>query len=99
MSTASESENRLLVPISIEALVVEESRGRWTDLSVDFSRLYEGYILGSQLTPALFNSKDCPHGPGVHLHWALPAAHRRGGNVLARARRMAGAAHAGANEG
>lgn len=98
MSDALESENRLLVPISIEALVVEDSPGGgWSDLSVNFSRLYEGYILGSQLSPALFNSRDCPHKPGVHLHWALPAAHRRGGNVLARARRMA-KAHSGLAE-
>jgi hypothetical protein len=86
----AESENRLLVPISIEALVVEDpKRGRWSDLSVDFSGLYRGYFLGSQLIPGLFSTKDCPHNPGVHLLWTLPAAHRRGGNRLAQARRMA----------
>jgi hypothetical protein len=90
MNDASGSDRRLLVPISIEALVVEEeSRGRWCDLGVDFSRLYEGDTLGSKLTPALFVPKDSLHKPGVHLHWALPAAHRRGGNSLAQARRMA----------
>ena len=93
MSNVSGSENRLLVPISIEALVIEEKSGKWSDLSLDFSRLYEGYILafGSQtaLGPELFNITGCPHKPGVHLHWAVPAAHRRGGNLLAQARRMA----------
>ena len=103
MSDAAGSENRLLVPISIEALVVEKSQGRWSDLSVDFSKLYAGRILGSgsakgesghvvnprRLAPQPFQDSDCPYAEGVHLHWALPAAHRRGGNRLARARRMA----------
>ncbi len=80
----------LLVPISMEALVVEgQGLGRWSDLSIDFSRLYQGDILGSQLTPALFNREDCPHEPGVHLHWTLPEAMRRGGNRLVQARSMA----------
>ncbi len=80
----------LLVPISMEALVVEDqSLGSWSDLSIDFSRLYRGDILGSQLTPALFNRMNCPHDPGVHLHWTLPEAMRRGGNRLVQARSMA----------
>lgn len=68
----TEFENHLLVPINIEALVVGKQGDRWTDLSPDFSKLYEGKILGSQITPALFNDKAGLHEPGIHLHWALP---------------------------
>jgi hypothetical protein len=89
MGDVAKPENRLLVPISIEALVVEANGGRWSDLSVDFSRLYEGDILGSELAPALFDARDRIQEPGVHLHWALPSALKRGSNTLARARRMA----------
>ena len=74
MSNDSETQKHLLVPINIEALVVGDSRDRWTDLSPDFSKLYEGRILGSQIAPSLFNDKTDLHPPGVHLHWALPDA-------------------------
>lgn len=90
MSAGATTSHSLLVPIGLEALVVENADlGEWSDLTVDFSRLYQGDILGSQLTPTLFNPRTCPHDPGVHLHWTLPDAMRRGGNRLVQARSMA----------
>ena len=90
MSAGATTSHSLLVPIGLEALVVENADlGEWSDLTVDFSRLYQGDILGSQLTPTLFNPRTCPHDPGVHLHWTLPDAMRRGGNHLVQARSMA----------
>jgi hypothetical protein len=75
MSAGATTSHSLLVPIGLEALVVENADlGEWSDLTVDFSRLYQGDILGSQLTPTLFNPRTCPHDPGVHLHWTLPDA-------------------------
>ena len=78
MSNVATSDSYLLVPINVEALVAGASSGRWTDLSPDFSRLYEGTILGSQVAPRPFDAK--PQGPpaGIHLHWALPDALTRG---------------------
>jgi hypothetical protein len=77
----TEFENHLLVPINIEALVVGKQIGRWTDLSPDFSKLFEGKILGSQITPALFDDKAGLHKPGIHLHWALPDALTHGRQI------------------
>ena len=81
MSEANDSDNHLLVPINIEALVVGKKHGRWTDLSPKFSKLYEGGFLGSQVAPALFNDQDELHPAGVHLHWALPDALTHGRQV------------------
>lgn len=74
MSNVSTPENYLLVPIDVEALVVGAQVGQWTDLHPDFSRLYEGKVLGSQLAPALFTPQPEGLPSGIHLHWALPDA-------------------------
>jgi hypothetical protein len=81
MSNDTEAQKHLLVPINIEALVVGDKRDRWSDLSPDFSKLYEGRILGSQIAPALFNDQENIHPPGVHLHWALPDALTHGRQI------------------
>jgi hypothetical protein len=81
MSNDTETQKHLLVPINIEALAVGDRRDRWTDLSPDFSKLYEGRILGSQIAPALFDHKTDIHPTGVHLHWALPDALTHGRQV------------------
>jgi hypothetical protein len=74
MSSVSTPENYLLVPINIEALVVGAPGGQWTDLHPDFSLLYRGQILGSQIPSGLFDTKSELHKAGIHLHWALPGA-------------------------
>jgi hypothetical protein len=85
MNNGSTPNNYLLVPINIEALVVGAAAGLWSDLHPDFSMLYGGRILGSQIAPALFDARPQvvgtppdtePQGPqpGIHLHWALPDA-------------------------
>lgn len=74
MSNVSTPENYLLVPINVEALVVGAQVGQWTDLHPDFSRLYEGKVLGSQLAPVLFSPRPEGLPSGIHLHWALPDA-------------------------
>lgn len=74
MSSVSTPENYLLVPINVEALVVGRQGGQWTDLHPDFSLLFRGQILGSQITPEPFNTTSELHKAGIHLHWALPGA-------------------------
>ena len=92
MSDTSAANSYLLVPINVEALVVGTAAGLWSDLQVDFSQMFQAKILGSQISPALFDARPQvvgdpdpdhtiePHGPqpGVHLHWALPDALTRG---------------------
>ena len=94
MSGETKPESCLLAPMEVEALAVGTPGGRWTDLHPDFSLLYQGKILGSQVTPALFRSqapKNPPAAqgrskaplrwweqPGIHLHWTLPEALTRG---------------------
>src|ERR1700739_12349 len=66
---------RLLVPINIEALLVGRTvaGSGWINLKPDFRVLKANRILGQQLENKPFESivPDL-HGPGVHLHWALP---------------------------
>jgi hypothetical protein len=79
MSAGINHRKHLLVPINVEALVIGEEHAerkdlRWSHLSPDFSRLYQGDILGGRLSPSLKSKQDNPHKSGVHLHWALPDA-------------------------
>jgi hypothetical protein len=92
MSDTRAADSYLLVPINVEALVVGAAPGLWTDLRPDFSQIFRRRILGSQISPALFDARPQvagnpdaqspiqPQGPqsGVHLHWALPDALTRG---------------------
>ncbi len=75
----------LLVPINVEALAVgrqtTKSGQGWSDLCPDFSRLYEGDILGGQLTPSLDTQSNPQLPAGIHLHWALPDALTHGRQV------------------
>ncbi|OQW75607.1 MAG: hypothetical protein BVN35_08125 [Proteobacteria bacterium ST_bin11] len=68
---------RLLIPINIEALAVDNDQARkaeWVDLKPDFrgiTRLNE--FLGSQMAQGgRFSSTKGSRKAGVHLHWALP---------------------------
>lgn len=81
------SENYLLVPVHIEALVVGAPILQWTDLHPEFSRLFQAKILGSELTPDLFKVEGAKTSgnrtkwwaqTGIHLHWTLPEALKRG---------------------
>lgn len=68
------SDPRLLVPINVEALVVDESasRAEWVNLKPDFRAMNWGRVLGQQLEPQPLSPTTGIHQPGIHLHWALP---------------------------
>jgi hypothetical protein len=78
MAENNTSEKYLLVPMNIEALVVGKETDGWADLCPDFSKIKSRNILGSQLTPVLFETKKNLNKAGVHLHWALPDAMTHG---------------------
>jgi hypothetical protein len=67
----SQSANYLLVPITIEALVVGEAdcNETWATASMDYAQ--SAYLLDPDPGPAASAAR--PEG-GVHLHWALPDA-------------------------
>lgn len=69
------SKRRLLVPMNIEALLVGQipDGDGWVDLKPDFRGIYYNQFLGQQLEKEPFGPLIADlHGPGVHLHWALP---------------------------
>jgi len=71
----SEKQNRLLVPMNIEALLVGQSveGSVWANLKRDFRAMnYQLGFLGQNLETEAFGSVQTLHDPGVHLHWALP---------------------------
>lgn len=70
----AEQKTRLLVPMDIEALLVGQAGGSsWVDLKPDFRSIYFNQFLGQQLESRPFGPTVSDlHGPGVHLHWALP---------------------------
>jgi hypothetical protein len=69
----------LLVPMRLQALPVPEAPdpdSRWADLTPRYDEL-DGETprtLGYELRPTLFDQPPEPPGPGIHLHWTLPAA-------------------------
>jgi hypothetical protein len=81
MTEASESSEQtyLLVPMCLEALVVGDKGPQqtdWIDQTPAFSRINLQNVqgLGREIVPRLFDARFEPYPPGVHLHWALPAA-------------------------
>jgi len=67
----------LLVPMNIEALVIDKTKAEkteWVNLKPDFRAVYKrDQVLGQQLEkPLLFSPSTRLHKAGVHLHWALP---------------------------
>ena len=67
--------NYLLVPITVEALVVGEADrdGRWATAPMDYTRW--AHLLDPDPGPVVsaVGQQEGPEG-GVHLHWALPDA-------------------------
>lgn len=64
---------RLLVPMNIEALVVEKNdKKQWVDLTPKFFNLERNEFLGQDLETEISDIVNDLHEPGVHLHWALP---------------------------
>lgn len=62
---------KLLVPMSIEALVLSKAKNNCVDLSAQLKD-YEQSILGETLQPKV--NKTLTLEKGVHLHWTLPKA-------------------------
>lgn len=70
-----EGGRRLLVPMNVEALAVgKEPRDRYVDVTPEFHGIPRNRFLGKDLQRdepcSTWRSKL--HGPGIHLHWALP---------------------------
>jgi len=77
----SESSDRyLLVPMSVEALLVgkdADSTTTWSDISPRFADVRKKWnYLGVEIVDLLDKSKWTPKS-GIHLHWALPEAMAR----------------------
>ncbi|MCK5125642.1 MAG: hypothetical protein KAR42_05260 [candidate division Zixibacteria bacterium] len=72
-------DKRLLVPISIEGLLVnKDGNGKpFANLTPDFDNLDADFVLGDNIAQEYFKTAPNPE-PGLHLHWALPDAHTRG---------------------
>ncbi len=68
-------EPRFLVPMALEALVVD-SRGnsaQYANLTPKYDLINYGVVLGEKIIGSVFTTSGGPE-PGVHLHWALPDA-------------------------
>lgn len=63
--------SKLLVPMSVEALVVSQNRTDCVDLGPQWNK-YEQSFLGDVLQPNINKPKTLKKG--VHLHWTLPKA-------------------------
>lgn len=80
------STSNLLVPINLDALVVNNNNHLWKDLSLDIDRLKEferygslGYYLEKKvIIPGQSNTDDEIIAKGIHLHWTLPDGFRKG---------------------
>lgn len=64
---------RLLVPITLDILLIGKRTGAWADLSLKYSDLFKG----GDATQGPFATKDPPES-GAHLLWTLPYALRSG---------------------
>ena len=87
----SDKNIKLLVPVHLDAMVINGNKSFWKDLSLNIDNLAIGnfsdnsglgYYLekGVQQTAGdcFYKDKDGIHLLGVHLHWVLPAALRHG---------------------
>lgn len=64
---------RLLVPMNIEALVVEKNdTTNWANLTPKFINVNRNEFLGQDLETPISDVVTGLNKPGVHLHWALP---------------------------
>ncbi len=72
-------DKRLLVPISLEGLLVNnKGNGKtFAKLTPDFDNLDANFVLGDTIAQEYFKTAPNPE-PGLHLHWALPDALTRG---------------------
>ncbi len=63
----------LLVPMNIEALVVEKAAAPGVDMTPSFGKVRRAAVLGEQLTQEPCSGiNPALHKRGIHLHWALP---------------------------
>ncbi len=81
----TDAPNSLLVPVAVEALVVND----WVQKTVEFHRWEMEYAnlqqFLSPLPPAFSSLSETAPPQGIHLHWALPRALTRGKQVQATA--------------
>ncbi len=69
--------DRLWLPMRVQALAVADPDAmRWANLTPQYDLLdaEEPATLGSEIKPSLLDDAPEPPGPGIHLHWTLPAA-------------------------
>ena len=73
---SNNNQNRLLVPMNIEALVIGETAegAEWVNLKPDFRKIFYNKFLGQQLEndACSTTSSNLYEEPGIYLHWALP---------------------------
>jgi len=68
-----EYNRRLLVPMNIEALVIDKNdASKWVNLTPKFANVRRNEFLGLDLETTILETVSKLHQPGVHLHWALP---------------------------